>query len=134
MARLIVNQGLQVELDRLFAINGPPAAVQSMAVDDATEAFQAADTKLNDGTGYTQHVAQAFDSAATRASQTVSATTTYGTGTANFTIRRISLHYAASGSVTASSTTLFGGIDGQSLTKTTDFSLAITLQVTATSV
>lgn len=134
MARLIVNQGLQVELDRLFAINGPPAAIQSMSVDDATGAFAAGNTKLNDGAGFTQLVAQAFDSTATRSAQTVSATTTYATGVANFTIRRVALHFAASGSVTASSTTLFGGVDGQSITKTSDFSLAITLQVTATSV
>lgn len=134
MAKLIINQGLGIEGDLLFGINGPPAKLQTMSVDDATGAFAAGNTKLNDAAGYTQLVAQAFDSTPTRSGQTVTCLSTYATGTANFTIRRVALHNTVSGSTTATSTGLWGGIDGQALTKTTDFSLTITVQTTFSSV
>lgn len=70
-------------------------------------------------------------SATTRAAQTVSHVSLYGTGVANFTIGRVSLHNSAT--PTASSASLMGGIDQQSLAKTTDFSLQIQVDITYTS-
>lgn len=134
MAKLIITQGLGFEGDLLFGINGPPAKLQTMAMDDATGAFAAGNTKLNDAAGYTQLFAAAFDITPTRSGATVTCIMTAGTGSANFTIRRVSLHNTVAGSTTASSTGLWGGIDGQAITKTTDFSLATTVQVTFSSV
>lgn len=105
-----------------------------MAVDDATEAFQAADTKLDDGTGYTQEFDAAFDSTPTESGQTITHIMTIPTGSGNFTIKRISLHDDTAANVSGTSTTLVGGVDGQSLTKTSDFTLAITMKLTYTSV
>lgn len=137
MANLIVNQGLQIIGDRAANIGGPPAAIQAMGVDDATGAgnsFLAAHTKLNDRAGATQVSAKAMDATfPSRSGQVVTFQSTWGTGDANFTIGRISLHNVAFGSVTISSTNLVGGIDQQSLTKTSDFSLTISAKITFTS-
>ncbi|MFO1532792.1 MAG: hypothetical protein ABR562_03700 [Thermoplasmatota archaeon] len=134
MAKLILNQGLQFEGDLLYGINGPPAKLQTMAVDDATGALAAGNTKLNDRAGYTQLVAKAFDTTPTRSAQTVTCITTFSTSEANFTIRAVTLHNTVAGSTTATSTGLWGGIDGQTFGKTSDFALAITLQVLFSSV
>jgi len=136
MASLIVNQGLQ-----RIAINASQATafsssrfIQSMSVDDATGAFAAANTKLDDGAGFTQEFDAAFDSTPTRSNQTISHVMTIPTGSGNFTIRRVALHDDTAANVTSSSTTLVGGVDNQSLTKTSDFTLAITMRITYTSV
>jgi hypothetical protein len=132
MANLIVNQGIGFDLDRLAAINGPPAAVQSMAVDDGNP-FTATDTKLNDQAA-TQVAAVGMDASfPSRAASVLSFQGTFATGVGNFTIKRISLHNIASGSVTLSSTTLYGGVDTQSITKTSAFSLTVKINVTGAS-
>jgi hypothetical protein len=136
MASLIVNQGLQrigIQASEATSYNDA-RNIQVMAVDDATEAFLAADTKMNDGTGFTQEFDAVFDATPTRSAQTISHVMTIPTGSGNFTIRRVSLHDDTAANVTASSLTLVGGIDGQSLTKTSDFTLAITVSITYTSV
>lgn len=132
MGALITNQGLIRVLKQAFESTNYDAArnIQTIAVDDATEAFLAADTKLNDGTGFTQEFDQALTSTPTESGQTITHVTTLATGSANFTIKRISLHDDTAANVSGSSTTLFGGVDGQSLTKTTDFTLTITLKLT----
>lgn len=136
MASLIVNQGLQ-----RLAINGSQASgfsssrfIQTMAVDDATGAFAAAHTKLNDAAGFTQEFDAAFDATPTMSGQTVIHKMTIPTGSGNFTIRRVSLHDNAAASVDGTSATLVGGVDGQSIAKTSDFSLLIELRVTFSSV
>lgn len=130
MSSLIVNQGLNVIADRASGINGPPAAILSMSVDDAG-AMAAGHTKLNDGASYTQHVAVAFDATfPSRSGQVVTHQGTWTTAQANFTIKRVILHNIAFGSVTATSTNIVGGVDGQSILKTTDFQLTVTLKVT----
>lgn len=138
MASLITNFGLQVEADRLAGINGPPAAVLSMAVDDKATAFAAADTDLAGASAPsnpTNIYAFGFDATyPSRASQTVTYRGTIATGSGNFTIRRVSLHNIASGSVTATSDTLVAGVDGQALTKTSSFALTPQLKITHTSV
>lgn len=134
MANLIVTQGLGFAADILAGINGPPAKVQSMSVDDGG-AFAAGNTKLNDGAGFTQFVAVAMDATfPSRAGAVLSFQGTFSTSQGNFGIKRVALHNIAFGSVTASSATLFGGVDTQSLTKTSDFSLTLKVNITFTSV
>lgn len=136
MAAKIVNSGLQNSAKLTFNIAGG-TAVQSMAWDTGTgagNAFAAADTKLNDH-GAVTVTAAAFDATyPSLSSQTVTCQGTLGTGTFNGnTIGRVSLHSTASGSVTSSSTGLYGGIDQQSIAKTSDFSLVTQLTITFTS-
>lgn len=136
MASLIVNQGLlRIGQQASESTNYNAARnIQVMAVDDASEAFLAADTKMNDGTGYTQEYDAAFDATPTESGQTITHIMTIPVGSGNFAIKRVSLHDDVAGTVSASSTSLVGGVDGQSLTKTSDFTLAITLKLLYTSV
>lgn len=126
MAGKVVNLGLQNSAKQTFGIAGG-VAVQSMAWDTgvgAPFAFLAADTKLNDH-GAVTVIAKAFDATfPSLAVQTVTGQGTLATGDFNGnTIGRISFHTTAFGSVTSSSTGLFGGVDQLSIAKTSDFSL-----------
>jgi hypothetical protein len=100
-----------------------------MSVDDSSTAFGATDTALNSGGAVTNEADVAL-ATPTRSGQVVSHVGTFGTGVANFNIRRIALHDDTTGNVTTSSTTLVAGIDGQSFTKTSDFSMVFTLNIT----
>lgn len=133
MASLIVNQGLQRLGDTISQTSGYSSSryVRTMAFDDSSSALAAGTTTLGSPTNV---VDQAFDSTPTRSAQTVSHVTTLATGAGNFTIRRITLHDDTAANVTGSSSTLFGGVDGQSLTKTSDFTLEATLSLAYTSV
>ncbi|WP_373092348.1 hypothetical protein [Zhongshania sp.] len=130
MASKIVNRGLQVIGGRASNTADAFAAIQSLAADDGTVAFAAAHTAINSGGAVTNQADVDFDATPTRAGQVITHVATFPTGSANFTIRRLSLHNAAAASVSASSTTLVSGIDGQSLTKTSDFSLEVTITIT----
>lgn len=132
MASLIVNRGLQVIGGRASNTADAFAAIQSMAVDDGTSAFAAGHTALNATTTPSNFVAADFDATPTRSGQVVSHAVTFATTEANFAIKRISLHNAAAASVSVSSTTLVGGIDNQSLTKTSDFTLTLTVELSYT--
>lgn len=134
MATLIVNRGLLRLGQQASESTNYNAArnLQTIAVDDATGAFAAANTKLNDGAGYTQQFDQAFTATPTESGQTIIHSTIIGTGDGNFTIRRISIHDDTAANVTASSTTLVMGVDGQALVKTSDFTITITLRLTYT--
>lgn len=103
-----------------------------MSFDDSSVAFAAGDTALNSGGSVTNAYDQVLDSVPTESGQTITCVATIGTGSGNFTIRRIALHDDTTTNVTTSSSTLFGGIDGQALTKTVDFTMAITLTITFT--
>lgn len=100
-----------------------------MVVDSKSTAFAAGDTTIAAST----KVAKAFDSTPTISSQTVTHVTTYTTAQGNFIIRRVSLHNLAAGSVSSGSSGLICGVDGQSITKTTAFTLAITMKLSYTS-
>ena len=132
MAAKIVNRGLQIIGGRTSNTADAFTELLTMSVDDSTVAFAAGDTALNTGGAVTNVYAKLFDSTPTRSAQTTTHLMTVPTGSGNFTIRRIALHNLTAASVTASSTSLFGGIDGQSLTKTSDFTLALTLTVAYT--
>lgn len=129
MAAKIVNQGLIRCGKQTFESTNYNAArnVQTLSIDDSSNAFAAGDTALNSGGAVSNEFDQVFDATPTESSQTVTTVTTIGTGDGNFTIRRIALHDDTAANVTTSSTTLFGGIDGQSLTKTSDFTMEITV-------
>ena len=134
MARLVVNAGLQVIGQRASNINGPPAAIQTMALDNdtaATGSFLATHTALSNRAGATTIATQTF-SLAQSSAQTVQHFSLYGTAAANFQIGRVSLHNSAT--PTLSSASLIGGIDQQSLTKTTDFTLQIEVDITYSSI
>lgn len=134
MAAKIVDQGLQriaVTASQVTA-GGPPAYdaaryIRTMAVDDSASAFTAGTTTLGSPSNLFD---LAFDGAPTRSGLIVTHIATVPTGNGNFTIRRVSLHDDTVANVTGSSSTLVAGIDGLALTKTSDFSLAITMRIT----
>ena len=146
MPSLVVNQGLQrIGVQASSGTNaaeptfGTGRTIQVMTWDIGGTAFAAANTKLNDsgdvlGTVNTQYFDQAFDLTPSRSSQTVTHISTLGTADGNFVIRRIALHDNTAANVTNSSTSLVCGVDGQSLTKTSDFTLETTLNLLYTSV
>lgn len=134
MASIVVNNGLQrigVQASQATSGAGPTynAArhIQTMSWDDLNAAFAAGHDQLNDAGAITNAYDQALDGAPTRTNQTISHISTIPTGQGNFTIRRVALHDDTAANVTTSSTTLVSGVDGQSLTKTSDFTLATTL-------
>lgn len=108
--------------------------IQVMSVDDSSNAFAQTDTALNTGGAVTNEFDDAFDSTPTESGQSITCLMTLQTGEGNFTIRRVATHDDVAGTVSTSSTTLCQGIDGLSLTKTSDFTLAITLTTAFTSV
>ncbi len=104
--------------------------IRTLSIDDGTVAFIAGHTALNSGGAVANEYDQAFDSTPTESGTTITHLCTIPSGQGNFTIKRVALHDDTAANVTTSSTTLVGGIDGQSLTKTADFSLAITVKLT----
>ena len=141
MAAITVNNGLQrigCQSSQATSGSGPTynasRQIQTMSVDDSTTAFASTHTALNTGGAVSNEFDAAFDSTPTRSSQTITHIMTIPTGSGNFTIKRVALHDDTATNVTTSSTTLVAGIDGQSLTKTSDFTLAITVNLLYTSV
>ena len=128
MAAKIVNAGLNRIADTASQTSGYSASryIRVMAIDDSATAFTAGATTLGSPSNVYD---AAFDGTPTRSSQTVSHVMTVPTGSGNFTIRRISLHDDTAANVTGSSTTLVGGIDAQSLTKTSDFTITFTVRI-----
>lgn len=130
MAAVVTNLGLQLVGDRASAVAGFPGAIQAMSVDDSATSLNAATTNLGSPTNF---IAQSFDTTPTRSGQTVTHIATLAAGTFNGnTIKRVCLHDVVGGSVTATSTTLVGGIDSLSLLKGSTFSLAITVRLSYT--
>lgn len=136
MTNLFFNQGLLFAAGRLSDTVEAFTPIDSMSVDSGA-AFVNATTNLG-GPAASLFAIKNFDSTPTVVSGANFATathiTTFNTGDANFTIRRIALHNAISGTASSGTNTLVCGTDGQSFGKTTDFSLAITYKYTMTSV
>lgn len=135
MAASMMTNGLQrigVQASQATSGAGPTynsaRHIQTMSVDDSSVAFAVGDDALNDGGAVTNEADAATTN--TRTGQVISHAATFATGAGNFTIRRIALHDDTTGNVSASSTTLVAGVDGQSLVKTSDFALTITLTIT----
>ncbi len=127
MAAKITDQGLQRIADTASQTAGYSASrfIRRMAVDDSSTAFVAGATTLGSPANL---YSQAFDTAPNRAGLVVTHTATIGTANGNFTIRRVSLHDDTT--VSGTSATLVGGIDGLGLTKTVDYSLQLNVRVT----
>lgn len=136
MAARTVNRGLLRIGQQAFESTNYNAArnIQTMSVDDSSVAFAQTDTALNTGGAVTNEFDKVFDATPTESGQSITCITTFSTSEANFTIRRVATHDDVAATVSASTATLCQGIDGLSLTKTADFSLAITLITTFTSV
>ena len=135
MAGKVVVAGLLRDVQNLSQASGFSSArfLQAMSVDDSTVVFASSHTTLSTGGAVSNEFDQSFDSTPTTSTDTTSATVTHvmtiGTANGNFTIKRVALHDDTSTNTTATSTTLFGGVDSQTLAKTTDFTLAISLRV-----
>lgn len=131
MAAIIVNNGLHVIGARASNTGETDhdRAIQSMSVDDQGTGFSATDDALDDAGAVSNEADADFDSTPSRSGETFSHTATFGTSEANFEIQRVALHNDTAANVSTSSTTLVGGVDGQSLTKTSDFSLTVTLDI-----
>lgn len=125
MAALVTNFGKQRIGIYFFHATGYNVNryAQTMAWDNGASGFAAGHDQLNDAATPSSEYDQAFDATPTIAAQTVTAQSTIPTGQGNFTITRISIHDDAAANVSVSSTTLVSGVDGQSLGKTSDFTL-----------
>lgn len=133
MASRIVTAGLLRCGRQTFESTSYDAArnIQCCSLDDSTVAIAAGDTAANTGGAISNFFAKNFDSTPTEtAPAVITTTTTFTTAQAIYTVKRILLHDNTSGSVSASSATLFGGVDAQSLVHTADFQLVITLKTT----
>lgn len=137
MAAIIPDNGLQrigVQASQATAGTGPTynasRHIQTMSVDDSAGAFASGHDALDDAGAVSNEADAATTN--TRSGQVISHVATFGTGVANFEIKRIALHDDTTTNVTTSSTTLVAGIDAQSLTKTSDFSMDITVDITYT--
>lgn len=138
----VVNQGLQrIGINAASVGGGAPVGdpqtttryLMTMSVDDNANDFAAADTTLQTSRGaVTNEHDQLLDGLATMVAQTISFTSTLGTGDANFIIRGIAWHDDTPANVSATTSTLLAGIAGQSITKTSNFSLEITGEITFT--
>lgn len=132
MATLIVNRGL-LRIGAQASESTPTYSdarnIQTMSLDNNATGFSATHTTLTSAGSITNEFDQAI-STPTESSQTIIHTTTFAAGDGNFTIRRIALHDDTATNVTTSSTTLVMGVDGQALTKTSDFTLTVTMRLT----
>jgi len=131
MASIITDRGLQV-IGATASGTGEANTdrpIDSMSVDDQGTGFSSGDTSLDDAGTVSNHAVNNFDSAPSRSGQTISHEATFGDGEANFEITRIALHNDTEGNVSEATDTLVGGVDGQSLNKTSDFSMTFTLDI-----
>lgn len=136
MAARTVDQGLQRIADTASQTAGFASArfIRTLSLDDGTVAFAAGHTNLESGGAVTNEYDRAFDGTPTRSGLIVSHVTTIPAADALFTIKRVALHDDTVANVTKTSTTLVAGIDGQSILKTADFTLAITVTLTYSNV
>lgn len=122
---LVVTAGKDLLLDRLFAINGTPAAVADMGVGTDSTAAAAGQTKLNPSVSGTVLI-QAFDSTATRVNEVVTCVSTFGTGVANFSWNECGLF---NGTVNGTSTMFDRIAPIGPFTKTSSVSIVLTITI-----
>lgn len=115
------------------------AGVQSMSWDSGTgagNAFASTDASLNAHGAIASMVVNALDAATTVTTPSTVAPTVTAQGTLTtaqlntVTIGRIALHFATTANVSTASATLWGGVDQQSILKTSEFSLVTQLSIT----
>lgn len=136
MSAIVVNRGLlRIGQQASQSTNYDVARyLRTMSIDDSAVAFASGHTALNSGGAVSNYFDQALDGVPTESSQTISHVCTIPSGSGNFQIKRVAMHDNTAGSVTDSSATLVAGVDGQSFTKTADFALKITFNITYSSV
>jgi len=105
----------------------------TMSVDDQATGFSATHTKLNDVGTVTNEFDALLDTAVTISSQTITMVMTVPSSSSfdGATVKRIAIHDDTATNVTVSSTTLCGGIDGQTYAKVTNVALKFTVTWTA---
>jgi hypothetical protein len=91
---LVVNTGINMGLDRLFAINGPPVAVTKLGV-DAADSTAVDPTATTSSSGANKKTIILFDATPTRTNQIASATGTFSQATVNFIMKRLFLSATA---------------------------------------
>lgn len=121
---LIVTNGKNLAMDRLFGL-ASEAALSHIGVGVNATAASASDTRLDNAvTGNV--LLKAFDSTATRASQTVTCLSTFGTSEANFQWNEAGLFNGA----TNGTSKLFNRVIIGPFTKTSAVSIIYTVTVT----
>lgn len=124
MAKLTVNQGLGESLDNDYGLQALDA-IDAMCVSN----FGTLLTTTTTVAAATNKDTNVFDALPTRSGQVVTAITTWGTGEANFAVTTVTLHRDGAGAFTG----VYGGVDGQSITKNPDLSLKLTMTDTRSS-
>lgn len=152
MTAIVLNQGLQrigINMSAVGTTLGTSLSTarwfQTMAVDTNTGGagfprnFAAGDVACSSdgtagGTAPTSSYDALLDATPTRSAQTTSHVMTIPTGSGNFLIVRVSLHDDTATNTTGTSATLAAGLDGNSISKSSSFTLKITLNLLYTSV
>lgn len=117
---LLTDFGLGVLLDSVFGI-GSLNQIDAMGVSNFG-AIQADTISIN---AAGNKLVKTFDSTPTRLDNVVTCMCTFATNEANFTINTITLSNNGANDYGG----IVGGVDGQAITKTSDFSLKITMKI-----
>lgn len=136
MASRVVNRGLLRIGQQAFESTNYNAArnLQVLSIDDNAVAFGQTDTTCSTRGATTTFYDQAFDATPTESGQTITCLTTILAANGAMTIKSIAIHDDTAANTTATSSTLVAGIDGLTIVKDTTYGLALTLQMTFTSV
>lgn len=134
----VVNTGLNIALDRLFGISGPPAAISNIALSSSTATVTAATTTLGGTVSF-----KTISPAASRTNQVVTAGATWteadSPGPKTFVVTKVGLLNTATDAGTGL-LDVIGGTGGSApfnqpftidLTNVTTFSLVMQIQLTA---
>lgn len=131
---IFVNTGLNIALDRLFGISGPPGAISHIGVSADDQAVSGTTTLLDPATGDTGVSIKAISPAASRSNQTVTAGATFTQADVSFAMNKVGLLNTSSDAGTG----LIDVIGGTSnnpftidLTGASTWSLTMQIQITA---
>lgn len=133
MSDIVTNHGLQRIGVQSFQATGTGVTynvarhIQTGSIDDNSGTVLSSHDQLNDRGAVSNQFDVVFDATPTRSGQTITCIFTIVAGSGNFTIRTVSIHDDTVANVSASSASLVAAIDGQSLTKTADFSIEFTI-------
>jgi hypothetical protein len=122
---LIVTNGKNLLLDRLFGLSGPPTAITSVGVGTDSTAAAVGQTQLNPSVAGSVLI-QTADAGTARSAQTVTIQSTFGTGVANFSWNECGLFNGN----TNGTSTMFNRIVIGPFTKSSAVSIVIQIQIT----
>lgn len=120
---LVVNGGKNLALDRLFGLSSA-VAITSVGVGTDSTAAALTQTQLNP-TVSGSVLLQTADAGTARSSQTVTITSTFGTGVANFAWNELALFNGN----TNGTSTMFNRVTVGPFTKTSSVSIVVTVSV-----